>query len=284
MGDLTSIGTWLADNHFGEITRTRTIAGGCINETSLLTLEDGQTLFLKQHGDPPPDFFTAEAKSLDALREACRLNVPTVIHADENFLILEDLGSASPTSRFGSILGEELAMLHNKVEPEFGFNINNYCGTTMQENPRVADGYEFYARHRLLPLALRAEGNGLLATQDRQKIESIANKLSNWIPQQPAVLLHGDLWSGNVHCDKMGQPALIDPACYWGWAEAELAMTLLFGGFNSDFYSAYESATDISVDWRDRAALYNLYHLLNHLLLFGDAYLGQVRSVIARYS
>jgi fructosamine-3-kinase len=124
----------------------------------------------------------------------------------------------------------------------------------------------------------------LLERADLNRLENIASRLSNWIPQQPPVLLHGDLWSGNVHCDAQGSPALIDPACYWGWAEAELAMTSLFGGFEPDFYTSYAECSGMDSDWPERAPLYNLYHLLNHLLLFGGSYLGSIRQICRRFA
>jgi fructosamine-3-kinase len=86
-----------------------------------------------------------------------------------------------------------------------------------------------------------------------------------------------------VHCDTSGNPALIDPAVYWGWPEAELAMTKLFGGFEREFYESYESCSNISNDWYSRAPLYNLYHLLNHLILFGGNYLMQIRESIKKF-
>ena len=115
-------------------------------------------------------------------------------------------------------------------------------------------------------------------------LEFIAENLRLWIPPQPAVLTHGDLWSGNIHCDEHGGPALIDPATYWGWAEAELAMTRLFGGFGESFYASYAEHSGMASDWQQRSELYNLYHLLNHLLLFGSSYGAQIEAISRRFA
>ena len=97
-------------------------------------------------------------------------------------------------------------------------------------------------------------------------------------------LLHGDLWSGNYLIDERGIPWLIDPAVYYGHREADLAMTSLFGGFSNTFYSAYKSAYPISQGYAEREPLYQLYHLLNHLNLFGTGYYSQVISILKRYA
>jgi fructosamine-3-kinase len=111
----------------------------------------------------------------------------------------------------------------------------------------------------------------------------LAARLPQLVPQQPASLLHGDLWSGNAISDRHGAPAIIDPAVYYGWAEAELAMTALFGAFAESFYQAYQEMRPLESGWRERFDIYNLYHLLNHLNLFGESYLGEVRAILRRY-
>ena len=97
-------------------------------------------------------------------------------------------------------------------------------------------------------------------------------------------MIHGDLWSGNAISGPQGEPALIDPAAHYGWAEAELGMTALFGGFSEAFYRAYDEAAGLQAGWRERLPLYNLYHLLNHLNLFGAGYLGQVQGILDRFA
>ncbi len=278
------IALWLADNGFGKIVRQQSVGGGCINDSRRLHLDTGKSLFLKQHTQAPEDMFHSEAVSIAALGKRQALRVPTVLHVEEDFILLEDLGQSSPRKQYWTDLGEGLAQLHSEKYPQFGFNINNYCGLTPQQNDLAEDGHDFFANLRILKLASQAFDQNQLDREDLSKLEYIAANLARWIPKQPAVLIHGDLWSGNIHCDEEGRPALIDPATYWGWAEAELAMTDLFGGFNNDFYGSYAEQTNLDTSWRERAPLYNLYHLLNHLLLFGGSYLGSIRTTTHRFA
>ncbi|MEX2131839.1 MAG: fructosamine kinase family protein [Pseudohongiellaceae bacterium] len=281
MEALTTVQTWLRHNGYGQIVNTRSVGGGCINDSMQLETSGGQTVFLKQHAAAPPRFFQSEAAGLQAMESIGSLPVPAVIHADNDFLLLENLGRGLPGGDYWESLGRGLAAMHARVFPAFGFDMNNYCGLTPQNNPLTADGFTFFSEHRLLALG-RLAGEQLSARDFRQ-LETIAVNLDHWIPEQPAVLIHGDLWSGNVHCNARGQPALLDPACYYGWPEADLAMTLLFGGFGPGFYSSYEEASGIDRNWRERVPLYNLYHLLNHLHLFGGAYLDDVQAVLRRF-
>ncbi len=123
----------------------------------------------------------------------------------------------------------------------------------------------------------------MLSPDDAQRVVKLADRLLEFIPGQPASLIHGDLWSGNAITNNLGGPAIIDPAAHYGWAEADLAMTALFGAFPDEFYQAYQEVRSLNSGFRQRFPLYNLYHLLNHLNLFGRSYLSQVQGVIRRY-
>lgn len=279
---LTSVTQWLQDHRFGSVAEVQLVGGGCINETARILTGSGASLFLKQQARAPAGFFRAEADGLAALAGSGSLRIPGVIHAGADFLLLEDLGESVPAPGFQQLLGRGLALQHRARGERFGFAANNFCGRTSQDNGQQADGWNFFAERRLL--ALTRQLDHALDRRDRQRLQRLADNLKDLIPAQAPVLLHGDLWSGNVHSDGRGAPCLIDPACYYGWAEADLAMTTLFGGFSRDFYAAYAEASGMAADWRDRAPVYNLYHLLNHLLLFGGGYLGQVRAVLDRYA
>jgi fructosamine-3-kinase len=196
---------------------------------------------------------------------------------------MEDLNPAAPDSNYWETFGRQLATLHDHIEPNFGFETDNFIGSTPQPNPWTSDGYEFFAEHRLGYQAELALQQGLINRADFRAVHALSSKLQELVPAQPASLIHGDLWSGNAIVGPNGEPAIIDPAAHYGWAEAELGMTNLFAGFPEAFYSTYEEAGDLEDGWRERLPIYNLYHLLNHVNLFGAGYLGQVRSVLQRF-
>ena len=307
---------WLRAYRPGVGFRLRGLGGGCINQVSRVVFEDGGSLVVKQNPEAPPDMFEAERVGLAALSQAAAvsqetaavsktgsdalgLRIPKVYGVSAHYLVLEDLGDGRPGAGFWEELGAGLARLHAAEGfgdgaddgPRFGFSTDNYCGLTRQANPPTDDGHEFFAEHRLRALGRRCREKGLLDSGDMGRLNYMAAHLKQWIPVQPAVLIHGDLWSGNIHCCSDGRPALIDPATHRGWAEAELAMTWLFGGFAPGFYDAYrETAADMGPeyalrpDWEERRNIYNLYHLLNHLLLFGGGYGRQVRGVLTRFT
>ncbi|MGQ9425319.1 fructosamine kinase family protein [Gilvimarinus sp. F26214L] len=275
---------WLQSAGYSSPFNLQPLIGGDINDTFALSTACGHRFCLKHNTRAPDDFFAAEAHGLKTLASAGALRLPDVIHLEENYILLEFIESGPRAPGYWADLGGGLARLHKQVRPQFGFERDNYCGLTPQVNTPSADGYEFFAQHRLMAQARRAFEKGLLGRQEMVLAERLASRLGNLVPEQKPALLHGDLWSGNIHRDSAGRPVLIDPAAYCGWPEADLAMTLLFGGFNEEFYSAYEAERPLAPGWRQRAPIYNLYHLINHLNLFGGGYHGQVLAVLRRYT
>lgn len=233
----------------------------------------------------PPGFFAAEARGLEALRATRTLRVPEVHAVTDTAILIEDLGRGTPQRADWTRAGAALARLHGVTRDCFGFDADGWCGDTPQDNTPDDDGHRFFAERRLRPQARRARDRGLLDADDARRVERIADRLKEWLPNAPAALIHGDLWTGNLHACANGELALIDGgAVHHGWAEADLAMLTLFGAPPESFFAAYEAESHASPDWRERAPLYNLYHLLNHLNLFGSGYLDGVRRVLRRYS
>jgi fructosamine-3-kinase len=148
----------------------------------------------------------------------------------------------------------------------------------------MADGYRFFAEHRLGYQAQRAARRGLLDAPLEAAVQALCRRLPELIPTQQPALLHGDLWSGNHFAAADGGPVLVDPACHWGWPEAELAMMCLFGQAPDRFFSAYTEHRPLAPGWAQRQPLYNLYHLLNHLVLFGTGYLNPVAAILRPFA
>lgn len=275
---------WLADNNKGKVISKAPLGGGCINQTSQLRTDKGFEYCLKENPDAPGDFFVREAENLQALSESNSLRVPKVVHVDEQFLLLEFINAGTKNKNYWPTLARQLADCHAKPQKHFGFQHNNYCGLSSQINRTNKNGYDFFAECRLLVQCQWAREKNLLSSSLHQRIERLAQRLREYIPEQQPALTHGDLWGGNLHTNQHGEPVLLDPACYWGWPEADLAMTTLFGGFTAGFYQCYTEYRPLEPGWRERFPLYNLYHLLNHLNLFGRSYLSEVENVVNRFA
>lgn len=228
----------------------------------------------------------AEADGLEALAGAGAVRVPRIEArggGDESFLVTEWLELARPSGLAAARLGEELARLHLSPAPGYGWRRHNFIGATPQFNTPAATWTGFFREHRLgFQLRLAAE-NGY-----RGRLQDAGAALAEGLPllfaghaPQPS-LLHGDLWGGNWGALLDGGAVVFDPAVYRGDREADIAMTELFGGFGPEFRAAYEAHAPLDPGYRVRRDLYNLYHVLNHLNLFGDAYLGQAEDLLRR--
>lgn len=248
------------------------------------TLRDGRRVFVKRRASAPADFFASEARGLAVLARASALRVPAVLASTVHGIVIDDLGSGRPSAEDWRSGGAALARLHANGVECFGFDADGYCGDSAQDNTRDADGFRFFAERRLLPQAKRAREGGWLGRDDERRVDSLCRRLRELLPGGRPVLIHGDLWSGNLHACADGELALIDGgAVHHGWAECDLAMLTLFGEPPAVFFDAYQGQARIDDGWRRSAPLLNLYHLLNHLNLFGGGYLSAVRSVLRRY-
>lgn len=275
---------WLAERGESEVLSIDPVGGGCIHQAGRLRTAGGGSYFLKTNPRPAAGIFAAEAAGLKALQVPGAPRVPDVHLVGDTFLLLEDLQPAPRREGFWEIYGRQLAHLHGQGSPQFGFPEDNFIGSNPQLNGWMENGLDFFRERRLRPQIRWAEDQNLLTSADLQSCEKLLEKLGDIIPDQPPVLIHGDLWSGNLITDSKGNPALIDPAVYYGWAEADLAMTDLFGRYPDVFYAAYLEITPLRAGYRERFSLYNLYHLLNHLNIFGRGYLPGVRDTLAKFA
>ena len=271
----------------------RSVSGGDINSAHRLELSDGSIVFMKSNTLARKNLFISEAVSLDAMSSTHTVRTPKVIAMGEDddfsFLLLEYIEAGYGDKRSHEMLGRELAKMHmadaSGFAPggKFGFRNNNYLGSGVQINDPMDKSVDFFRERRLAPLF--EETREYFSADDRRNFETLLGRLDRYLPEpERPSLLHGDLWGGNYMIDSVGNPWLIDPASYVGHAEADIAMTELFGGFSPAFYGAYNEAYGIDPEYRDRKDLYNLYHLLKHLKLFGSIYLGHARSVITEYT
>jgi fructosamine-3-kinase len=275
------------------VARRQGIGGGCINNAEAIALADGRRFFLKSNPHPLPRLFEYEAEGLEALAAAGTLRVPRPIGTGGGgngvppFLVMELIESGAPGPRFQEELGHGLAELHRTTRADrFGFPHDNYIGSTPQPNGWNDDWVAFWREHRLGFQLRLARRNGLSDAAMDTLGDRLMNRLDEYLaePAEPPCLLHGDLWGGNVMADGGGASVLNDPAAYYGRREAALAMTQLFGGFTAAFYRAYEEAWPLAPGSDTRLAIYRLYHLLNHLNLFGAGYAGQCRAILKRYA
>ncbi len=182
----------------------------------------------------------------------------------------------------GARAGRQLAQLHRATADAFGWHRDNTIGATPQLNTPREDWVAFWRDQRLgyqlESAAAHGHGGRLQSSGER-----LLTRLDALIGHRPAPsLLHGDLWGGNIGATPDGQPVIFDPAVYHGDREADLAMTELFGGFDANFHSAYRESWPLDPGYATRKILYNLYHILNHLNLFGGGYLSQAQGMIDR--
>ena len=265
----------LSDVGLTPLGKPQPLGGGDIAAVSRLTTDQGEVVVKRDD----PERLAGEADGLRALREAgSGLIVPEVLGEAGGYLVLEALG-LGPSAEEEARLGDGLRRLHAVTAETHGWPRDNACGRTPQSNTPLADGRAFQRQRRLMPLVDACHARGLLDTRLRERIETLAHGLEAWLPDAPARLVHGDLWSGNVLFTPQG-PAIIDPAIYHHYPEVDLAMLTLFGSPGEAFLEAYWNG-DAPADWPRREMLFQLYPLLNHLLLFGGGYRGAVERVVA---
>ncbi|MCR5487536.1 MAG: fructosamine kinase family protein [Lachnospiraceae bacterium] len=270
----------------------RPVSGGDINGAYLLELSDGRELFLKTNRRENIGFFESEREGLLAIAETGSICVPEVISTgtsqDGAYLLMQFVRGRQENPGYWEHFAESLAGMHRAdasgLVPggRYGFHSDNYIGAGIQINTPCDSWIVFFRDYRLKVQLDRA--SRYFGPKEKVKADRLLARLPELLvePEKPA-LLHGDLWSGNFITGGDGWAWLIDPAAYVGHPEADIAMTELFGGFGRRFYEAYRETGLIQYGYGDRRDIYNLYHLLNHLNLFGGGYFGSCLRILERY-
>lgn len=280
----------IIENNTGlKITNSTSLSGGCISDAHKLVTDSGENLFLKYNDDVPENFFIKEAHGLEELNKSGSIKIPKVIISYKNFIVTEFIGKGNSNKKFFSDFGSQFAQMHKTNSESFGFYEDNFIGSNSQLNipdeTQKTDWINFYFDKRLLFQLKLAEKKGFADAELRScfiQLEKRINSILGGVKEKPS-LLHGDLWGGNFLIDETGSACLIDPAVYYGNREADLAMTKLFGGFSSEFYASYNENYPLTEDYLYRENIYKLYHVMNHLNLFGGDYYHQALGIIRSY-
>ncbi|MET3682568.1 fructosamine-3-kinase [Alkalibacillus flavidus] len=261
------------------------VSGGDINDSFDVKTSDGR-FFVKTNREGPESFFEREVEGLKRIASTHTVHVPEVIDfSDENhpsYLILEWV---QPKRGFDeAILGQKIAQLHHHTHSQYGFSDFTYVGTLKQPNGLYDNWAKYYRDQRLRNQMTIGESLGVMKGQRANKLNQLLDQIERIVPKDPPPsYLHGDLWNGNWMFDQEGKPYVIDPSFLYGDRYFELAFADLFGGFSSSFYDGYRSVLSIGSDYEELKPLYQLFFLLVHLNIFGEAYGKSVDRILHYY-
>ena len=285
----TIIKNKIEENTGAKIKSFSLLSGGCISDAYKIITSDGRIYLLKYHSGVSNDMFEKEANGLKELVKPNAIRVPEVLIVDKDYILLEFISSGRKKKNFFEDFGRRFAELHKYTADEFGFYEDNYIGSNPQSNipydKEKQNWVSFYFNKRILFQLKLAEKLGNATPELRKSISKLEEKIEEIIGsnEEKPSLLHGDLWGGNYMVDENGEAVLIDPAIYYGHREADLGMTKLFGGFSNEFYKSYNETYPLDDGYEYRENIYKLYHVLNHLNLFGGGYYSQAISLIKFY-
>lgn len=280
----------IIENQTGSgVKEASSVSGGCISNAYRITLTDGSSCFLKYNSSADNDMFIREAHGLKELFKPGVIKIPQVYGFDKNYILLEFVAGSNKQGNFSEDFGRKFAHMHKFTNKSYGFYEDNFIGSNPQINTTSGEEsnnwVQFYFNKRIIFQIELAESLGNSTPELRKAVAALEWKIENIITdngENPS-LLHGDLWGGNYIVGNDGLACLIDPAVYYGNREADLAMTKLFGGFDKIFYSAYNEVYPFLPGYDYRENIYKLYHVLNHLNLFGGGYYSQALSLINYY-
>ncbi|MEV4119713.1 fructosamine kinase family protein [Micromonospora sp. NPDC049645] len=272
-----------------EFVTVEPVTGGLAAVAGIATRRNASSVFVKAFADPPADdVFVTEAEGLTALRELGGVATPEVILADRDVLVLSLLRTRPPSEVFWERLAHLLARLHlSTTHPRFGWHHDNWLGRRRQVNTWNDDGHAFFAQHRLLRWLDEPRVGAALDAGDRAALERLCHRLPDLLPDRPACLTHGDLWAQNILATPDGQPALIDPAVSYTWAEVDLAHVWSTSPPPEArrMFEVYAELTSLDSDWRARMPIIQLRQHLAVLAQFDDDWgaADQIRAVLAPF-
>lgn len=269
------------------INDAKSVHGGDINESFRIATNEGYFFIKMNDATRYPDMFAQEYAGLQELQLAGALRTPKPLgYGSVNgkaYLLQEFLTKGQAVADFWDDFAVSLAKQHRVTRPHYGYRCPNYVGSLKQYNTPYSSWPVFYAFNRLLPLIRMAYDQQLVDQQMVQQVERLCRQLPQLFPVEAPALLHGDLWSGNFMVGSNGRACIFDPAVYFGHREMDLAMTRLFGGFDTRFYYAYQAAYPLSPGWQQRIGICQLYPLMVHYILFGGNYYNSIREVLQSY-
>lgn len=267
-----------------QILTVEKVSGGSVNESYKLST-NSTSFFIKVNSEKKfPGLFDSEEKGLKKLKSTSDFYVPEVIFKghfnDSGYLILPFLERGETNTNFWNAFAENLAQLHQQSAEYFGFDEDNYNGSLIQVNSKKLRWADFFVENRLMIQCRMARDNNMVDKSFVSQVEKIYPKIEHLFPVEKPSLLHGDLWSGNFMASKNRDTVIFDPAVYYGHREVDLAMSLLFGGFDKQLYKRYNEVFPLEAGWESRVDIANLYPLLVHVNLFGASYAKRVKQVI----
>ncbi len=258
------------------------LSGGDINAVFLLTTDQGNFVIKINDAQRFPEMFSLEKLGLESLAQSKSFITPEVLGTGtfktKSYLLLEHIESGKPSVDFDEIFANNLAKMHQTTSA-FGFQKDNYIGSLPQYNTEEASAADFYIKQRLMPQFKMAADRGFSFGD----VDLLYKSIPDLIPDEPAALIHGDLWGGNFMVNSDGNPVLIDPATCYAPREMDLAMMRLFGGFNENIFDKYREVFPLCEGWTERIKLWQLYYILVHVNLFGGHYYNTANSILKTY-
>ncbi|SMG39045.1 Fructosamine-3-kinase [Marivirga sericea] len=271
--------------HKRDIHHFALVGGGSINDAFRYSV--GNEEFFVKYNNQVQGIINREVDGLNAIANLNCIKTPEIIAYekldDYEVLVLRFINSGLRTPKAWESFGQQLAEMHLKPATYYGWYQDNFIGSLHQTNKKYEDFIDFFISERLRPQIKLAKANDYFSAEEIKKFDCLFQKLEDILPETQPSLVHGDLWSGNFMIGEEDTPFLIDPSIHYNFRETDIAFTHLFGGFDRQFYDAYNSYYPLAKGFQDRIALYNIYPLLVHLNLFGTGYYGSLMSNLNQY-